>query len=93
MFNDETSQFECLPDQVLPPRINVNEYNINFDGTENKITSIRHTNFGPVKFNAYMLDQECGYVQGSKMVLYTALYKDELDMLNVIHAHINDTSD
>lgn len=38
------------------------------------------------------MDQECGYVLGSAVTVYTQEF-NTTDMLNILHVHINDMSD
>lgn len=87
---------ECLPMEIKRGDggiINSEDYDIklnnNMDGT---IKAIYNKKLGcPVKFLALAIDQECGYVTGSKLVVYTSVYAPQ--MLNIVHAHINDMSD
>lgn len=44
-----------------------------------------------MRFISSKIDEECGYVQGSKLVLYTSKYKE--DVLNIVHIHVNDMND
>ena len=82
---------ECLPVEIRPEGVSLNDYDIRYDKSQNRITEIRHRTFGLVKFNSYKIDEECGYVRGSPLIIYTAKYKD--DILNIIHIHVNDLSE
>lgn len=44
-----------------------------------------------VKYKSYKIDEECGYVTGSKIIVYSNEYKS--DILNIVHVHVNDMSD
>ena len=82
---------ECLPLQMLPEKLSMNDYDIRYDKNEDKIKEIRHRTCGLVRFVSHKIDEECGYVTGSKMVVYTSKYKE--DMLNIVHIHLNDVSE
>ena len=67
------------------------DYDIRFDKSLNKIMEIRNINLGLVKYESIKIDEECGYVSGSKFLVYTSAFKE--DMLNILHIHLNDMSE
>lgn len=87
------SEVECMPVEIYPPGLKVQDYDIRFDKDQDRITEIRNKQLGLVKFAYYKIDEACGYVQGSVMRIYTSPYQGGGDMLNLIHVHVNDTSD
>lgn len=68
----------------------IKDYDIITD-KEGNIKEVKNKQYGCVKYVARMIDQECGYVAGSKVTVFTTEYSK--DMLNLMHIHINDTSD
>ena len=81
---------ECLPIDIKP-QVSLNDYEINFEKETQTIKSVKNKEMGSVLFRAISVDQDCGYVQGSVVQLWTAEYKE--DTLNIIHMHVNDMSD
>jgi hypothetical protein len=73
--------------------IKYNDYDIKYDQYKGLITNVVNRRFGPVKYIATRIDKECGYVVGSKALIYTTEHSSKDNMLNLIHVHINDTSD
>ena len=69
----------------------MNDYDIRYDKTDDRIYEIRHKELGLVKFVSQKIDEDCGYVSFSKMVVYTTVYK--ADILNIVHIHLNDVSE
>ena len=69
----------------------MNDYDIRYDKADDRIYEIRHKELGLVKFVSQKIDEDCGYVSFSKMVVYTAVYKE--DILNIVHIHLNDVSE
>ena len=63
---------ECLPIEIKPDKINMTNYDINFDKNENRIKEIRHKELGLVKFISIKIDEDCGYISGSKFIVYTS---------------------
>lgn len=80
-----------MPIEISPAGISMNDYDIRFDKSSQRIQEIRHRQLGLIKFNSYRIDEECGYVRGSITKVYTCIYST--DMLNLLHIHINDTSE
>jgi hypothetical protein len=65
---------ECLPISIMKGEdwpINMSEYEIQTDRSTGVITTVKSKDYGAIKFNAVCIDQECGYVQGSVLTLYT----------------------
>jgi hypothetical protein len=50
----------------------VNDYDIRYDPNSDKIREIRHNTLGLIKYISYKIDEDCGYVQGSVMKIYTS---------------------
>ena len=69
------------------------DYDIRFDDLANKIKEIRHRQFGLVKYTSVKIDEECGYVSGSRLTVYTSVYNQNDEMLNIVHIHLNDMSE
>ena len=67
------------------------EYNIRFDPLTKEIVGVSNRQFGDIVFKAIKLDASSGYVMGSIMKLWTTQLGPEV--LNIIHIHLNDTSD
>ena len=81
---------ECVPQEVLPKHLYLKDYIINFNN-QKKVTNVVNRIFGEVKFQAFQIDEASGYVMGSVIKLWTNRVKD--GMLNIMHMHVNDTSD
>jgi hypothetical protein len=82
---------ECMPVEIKPSGVSMQNYDIRFDDRANKILEIRHKHFGLIKYESVRIDEECGYVNGSCLTVYTSVYKD--GMLNIVHIHLNDMSE
>eukprot|EP00347_Sterkiella_histriomuscorum_P004825 403358945 len=87
----DDNEVECMPVEIYPVGVNINDYNIRFDKGQDKITEITNKQYGLVKYNCYRIDEECGYVRGSVTKIYTSEFSG--NMLNIIHVHVNDTSE
>ena len=84
-----------MPEEILKGNgksVSIKDYDI-VSSNEGQVSYVKNKNFGTIKFIAQLIDQECGYVVGSKAIVYTAEYGKNQDMLNLVHCHINDTSD
>lgn len=46
---------------------------------------------GLIKYESVKIDNDCGYVNGSSMKVFTSVYKE--GMLNIVHIHLNDMSE
>jgi hypothetical protein len=90
-LSDNSTDLECFPVEILPQGIPIKDYDIRFDKSSLRVNEIRHRQFGLIKFNSYKIDEMCGYVRGSITRVYTHLFRPE--MLNIVHIHINDTSE
>jgi hypothetical protein len=62
-----------------------------FHNYSKEITNVNNKGYGPVKFQAIEMDEKAGYVMGSVMKIWTTV--PSKDMLNIIHVHVNDTSE
>lgn len=80
-----------MPVEIYPSKLPMNDYDIRYDKDSDRITEIRHRQSGLVKFVSQKIDEECGYVSGSKLVVFTSIYKE--DILNIVHVHLNDMSE
>jgi hypothetical protein len=67
------------------------DYNIIFHPVTKQITNVVNRTFGDVIYQAIRLDASSGFVMGSTIKLWTV--KQTVDILNIIHIHLNDTSD
>lgn len=82
---------ECLPVEIKPSGVSMQNYDIRFDNRANKILEIRHKHLGLIKYESIRIDEECGYVNGSRLTVFTSFYKE--GMLNIVHIHLNDMSE
>ena len=108
-FNNDTTHFlkilyqlqdvpgskdkEILPYKVIPETVDINQYE--FVIQNNIIKEVRHrdsdcfVNFEPVLIGE--VKNDLGLVASSLIKVYTTLYNK--DILNIMHIHINDTSE
>lgn len=42
---------ECMPLEILPEKLSINDYDIRYDKNDDKITEVRHRLLGAVKFS------------------------------------------
>lgn len=87
------NEFEIVPYKIEPDGVDINDYNLVIEG--NKIISVKTRDTGHlVNFEAILINTKdrklSGFVSTSKLKLYTNLYSK--DIVNVIHIHLNDTS-
>ena len=83
---------DCYPEEVRPERINFSDYQPIFDAEKGRITSIRNLRFQTdVLFYDMTMKQLQGHVKGSVMHIWTVQVDHET--LNILHIHVNDTSD
>ena len=76
----------------IRPQVNLCDYDINFDQQKNVITSIRNKVLGAeVAFHDMTLNELQGYVPGTVVEIWTEQIDGET--LNIVHLHVNDTSD
>jgi len=95
---DEES--ECLPLDILPKRISLNDYDIGFNKSTCQIEKVSNKDYGAVEFEAIKIDENVTYMLGSTMKVYSTIHRHLIDgkdqvveMLNIIHIHLNDSSD
>ena len=81
----------CLPLEIKPDSISINDYDIKFDKTTRTITEIVNRKYGPVLFSARHIDDQLGFVSRSVIEVFTAAHGE--DVLNVLHMHVNDMCD
>ena len=90
---------ECCITEVGPERIGQYwesikmEYNIVNHPSTKKITNIENRTLGRVEFKAIEQDASAGHVQGSTAEIWTTIPRIGVPMVNILHFHINDTSD
>jgi hypothetical protein len=93
--DDDDVICEILPEEIRRgdgASLSMGQYDINVKSPfEAVINGVNNKRYGPVKYIATAIDQECGYVSGSTVHIYTTKYA--ADMLNIVHIHINDMSD
>ena len=89
--DDDPSLVECLPIEILPAGLSIGDYDIRFDQSAQRVKEIVNKRLGLVKFNSYRIDEQCGYVRGSIIKLYSHVFRS--DILNIVHIHVNDTSE
>ena len=97
---DIEGQVECLPMEIGPKRLSLHDYEIKFNANSKKIESIVNKNYGLVEFKAIELGNDIGgYLLGSKMQIFSTIYDcvlpnaEQIQMLNIVHIHLNDNSD
>jgi hypothetical protein len=93
--NQDNNQKELIPYKIVPEWVDLNEYQISINS--NKITDVRYKETGLlVFFEGILIKEESGtqikgLVSSSSLKLYTALYNK--DIVNILHIHLNDTSE
>lgn len=98
---DLGDQVECLPLTIAPERISLQDYTINFNKNTKTVDSVTNKTFGEVAFKAIEVSQQSGgYVFGSTMTIYSTVHlhmdspkSEEVKMLNIVHVHLNDSSE
>jgi hypothetical protein len=83
---------------ITPARISLQDYDIKFNPNSRTISSVSNKAFGEVVFKGVLLSDDLGgYVLGSTMKLYSAIYthyetkhSEPVEMLNIMHIHLND---
>lgn len=88
---EEGFDAECMPLEISPPQANILDYDIKFNNQSMEITEVINKEYGKIQFSALLIDQEASYVLGSKITVYTTIYRP--NMLNIVHVHLNDMSD
>lgn len=89
-------QRECITKEILPKGLgsltNIQmDYNILFHPVTKEITNVVSRKYGNIIYRAIRVDDESGFVLGSVVKLWTV--QPAKDLLNIIHIHLNDTSD
>lgn len=95
-FNPNPEEKEIIPYKIYPENIDMNNYNIIIEG--NKIVTIQSRsddNF-TIAFETKLIKEEVsnkikGLISNSTLKVYTSMYNK--DIVNIIHIHLNDTSD
>jgi hypothetical protein len=86
---------EIIPYRILPKNIDINKYNLEL--SENKIKEVRtKDNNSLVYFEAILIKEEIDkklniLISTSSLKVYTSLYNK--DIVNILHMHLNDTSE
>ncbi len=89
MKMDEDEDPTCMPVEIYPKGISLNDYDIRYDG--DRIKEVRNKQLGLIKYKSQKIDGDCGYVVGSKVVVFTHTFA--ADILNIVHMHVNDMSE
>jgi hypothetical protein len=90
-----SDQKELIPYKIIPESVDINQYNIEI--RNNKIVDVRNKETGLVVFFEAVLIKEDtgnkikGLISTSSLKVYTAMYNK--DIINIIHMHLNDTSE
>jgi hypothetical protein len=77
--------------EYLPTDININAFKIDVNEMTQKVNNVQKHGEGDVKFLAIEVDNEAGYITGSKVSLWT--HSPSRDQLNIVHMHVNDSSE
>lgn len=94
--NSNNAEREIVPYKILPEGIDINQYNLIIE--KDTIIEIKTRDTGSViKFEAIHINNNTstrkfsGFVSTSMLKVYTTLYSK--DIINIIHVHLNDTSE
>ena len=68
---------DCLPLEITPKHISMNDYNINYNKVSRSVDAITHKTHGAVVFIATLFDEQMGYMLGSTMKIWTSLWTHE----------------
>ena len=82
---------QCLPFNIMPEGISLQEYAINFNKAEQRILDVTHNADGQVQFEGQLIDQEVGYVAHSVIEVFTNEVSE--NVLNIMHIHLEDMSE
>ena len=92
------SRRECITEEILPERLGcydinhlMQDYKITFHPVTKQITNVANRAYGEVMFHPIKLDDQSGYVIGSTLSIWSS--KVNQDVLNILHIHLNDTSE
>lgn len=87
-----SNEKELLPYKIIPETVDINEYE--FSISDNMIKDVKHKSTDcNVDFEPVLLGEvkgNTGLIASSLIKVYTTLYNK--DILNILHIHINDTS-
>ena len=89
---DNPNEKELIPYRIIPSNVDINEYDIEIK--DNLIKTIYHKqNNSYIIFESIMVgdNQKSGLVSNDPIIVYTTLYNK--DILNILHIHLNDTSE
>ena len=95
---DLGDDIECIPQQMLPENISMQEYEIKFNKSERRIENVISKKFGPVEFVSQQIDDHATYVMGSVIKVWTntinmAFGHENAEFLNIIQIALNDMGD
>jgi hypothetical protein len=87
--DNENNQKSLIPYKIFPENVDINSYTMEI--SDNKITQVRSKETNTiVLFESHVIDM-IGLISSSSLKIFTALYNK--DIVNIIHIHLNDTSD
>ena len=89
---DNPNEKELIPYRIIPSNVDINEYDIEIK--DNLIKTIYHKqNNSYIIFESIMVgdNQKSGLESNDPIIVYTTLYNK--DILNILHIHLNDTSE
>lgn len=93
-FGPPDSENEIVPYKILPEGVDINQYNLVINNEVIKEVKTRDSGLC-VFFEAILINNKnrkfSGLVSSSMMKVYTTLYSK--DIVNLIHIHLNDTSE
>lgn len=82
---------ECFPMEIRP-QIDITSYDINYNKQKGGIMAISNRSLQTeIKWHDMSLQDKEGYVQDTEMRIWTQ--KVDGETLNIVHIHVNDTSD
>jgi hypothetical protein len=88
----ESNQKSLIPYKIIPENVDINSYTMEI--SDNKITQVRSKETNTIiLFESHLIDMgnKIGLISSSSLKIFTALYNK--DIVNIIHIHLNDTSD
>lgn len=96
LHQHNNDQKEIIPYKIQPDNIDLNNYNIIIENNEIKTIQSKTDDNFTVVFEAKMIKEETsnmlkGLVSNSILKVYTSMYNK--DIVNIIHIHLNDTSE
>jgi len=95
-FIQNNQDKEIIPYKVQPDNIDLNNYNIIIENNQIKTIQSKTDDNFTVVFEAKMIKEQSsnqfkGLVSNSILKVYTSMYNK--DIVNIIHIHLNDTSE